>query len=51
MESNQIKQAFNTLKQAMQLNGLRFEDLDQFLFGPNYKPEQRVLLSELIQMF
>lgn len=51
MESTEIKRAFNTLKHAMQLNGLRFEDLDQYLFGTNYKPEQRVVLSELIQMF
>jgi hypothetical protein len=51
MESTEIKRAFNTLKHAMQLNGLRFEDLDQYLFGTNYKPEQRVILSELIQIF
>ena len=51
MESKPIQEAFSSLKHAMQLNGLRFEDLDQFLFGPDYKPEQRVLLSELILIF
>jgi len=39
------------LKRVMQLNDLKSVDLDEFLFGQDYKPEQNAILSDLYPVF
>ena len=48
--SQLINTALTALKNACQVNGLRLEELDHFLFGTTYRPEQRITMGDLTRI-